>query len=270
MIGRYVLFLMMIILFISIGTCSTIKHENVHVVSRWEGKNLRIKSVRERSGEYIRFTGKQHGRIREKGVAGSGIIQIKINPYCINKIFISDGCISKIITGDGIIYDTYSYDIMYYDSQTDLFIFEVASDSIFIPLSEVDEISIYNRRKGAIQGLWLGILGGIAVGEGIVKERADAYNFSVCRLIGGLAGLSMGLLLNITDKYTLADADLANGSDMIDLFIPRISEITENDIIIEWREKEVALPRDRIRKIIAREGTILMLMDRELYKKKLE
>ena len=270
MIGRHVLSLMIGILLVLMVTCSTIKHESVHVVSRWEGKNPRIKSVREVSGEYIRFTGKQCGRIWEKGVIGSGVIQIKINPYCINKIFISDGCISKVVTGDGIIYDKYSYDIMYHDLQTEMFVFEATSDSIYIPLTEIDEICIYSRRKGAIRGLWLGILGGAAVGEVIVKERTDVYDFWVCRLIGGLVGLTMGFFLDVTDKYALVDAELKDESDMIELFIPRISEITENDIIVEWRDEEVALPRDRIRTIIASEGTILMLMDRELYKKKLE
>lgn len=85
-----------------------------------------------------------------------------------------------------------------------------------VPTSEIQEIIIKDRGKGAIRGLWMGFLGGL-IGS-LLFQLAPLRECSSCEPgivktfilmvggpAGGLLGLSFGAAICVTDKFILND-----------------------------------------------------------------
>ena len=111
----------------------TAKKEKVETAAYWEG--VQFLGVLKTSGEKIEFTKKSPGRIQGNAIVGLGIVKkrIEIDRADVKSIKRISGRINQIITKDGE-----KYDAIAYTEGTTKIIIQKVSESVSIPLSEVE------------------------------------------------------------------------------------------------------------------------------------
>jgi len=134
-------------------SCITTKTKNVRVADDWQGKKRKILSLVKTSGEYIKFSKNNLGRIYGDKIAGTAVIlskKVEITQDNIKTVQRDiKGMISEITHKNGKIYHVVNVSTKddLTGKEEDRIIFFTTyetSESVTIPLSEVKSVKVKN------------------------------------------------------------------------------------------------------------------------------
>ena len=172
--------------------CSRVHHVPQKSLSDWDGKKIKILSLKKVSGEVIEFLEIECGYIENDKVVGLGKGSTKIDAENVVKEVYDYGELKSIITKDNK-----EYEVTYRDQNNDCYWIQDSEYRFLnIPLSEIREIVVLKRGRAVGKGVLGGVLIGGAIG-GVIGLIEYGEGAEILPLAGGMIGLPVGLIVGI-------------------------------------------------------------------------